>query len=189
MGLQMSDSDATIWGGGRTLSSTWLQRKPEQGASWTTCTSADADGKFCDAPTATGSPVSMCPSHLMAAFSFCQEMVARAGMAAASGLDIETAERSLKPKRPPSPPIVYYVRIGEFIKIGTTTQPAVRFRVLEVDEVLATEPGSFDLEARRHVQFGHLRIEDLRGRELFRAGDDLLRHIESLRSQAGQLAA
>lgn len=168
------------------MSSIWLQREPDQLDGWGACTSADANGKFCDAPTATGSPISLCASHLMAAFTFCQEMVARADMATASGLDIESADRCHKPK---FAPIVYYVRLGEYIKIGTTTQPQIRFRVLEVDEVLATEPGSFDLETRRHVQFGHLRIKDRRGRELFRPAEDLMRHIEALRTTAATLAA
>lgn len=78
--------------------------------------------------------------------------------------------------------VVYYVRIGETIKIGTTTNMKARMGGLMVDEVLATEPGDRQLEAMRHKQFRHLRI---RG-ERFRPEPDLLSHVAMVREHYGE---
>jgi hypothetical protein len=77
--------------------------------------------------------------------------------------------------------IVYYIRRGDLVKIGTTTGPAVRFRDLMPDEILAIEPGGEDLEVARHRQFDHLRY---RG-EYFRAAPELLEHAHQLRRLHG----
>jgi hypothetical protein len=73
--------------------------------------------------------------------------------------------------------VVYYVAFGPLIKIGTTTNLPARLKDIPFDEVLATEPGYYGLEAQRHRQFAHLRY---RG-EWFEAGLDLLDHIATLR--------
>ena len=52
--------------------------------------------------------------------------------------------------------IVYYIRRGSLIKIGTTTDPMKRFRDLLPDEICAIEPGGTGQEALRHRQFRHL---------------------------------
>lgn len=72
---------------------------------------------------------------------------------------------------------VYYVQIGDRVKIGVTGNLKLRMGGLMPDEVLAVEPGDQKLETMRHRQFAHLRI---RG-ERFRPGDDLMSHIEMLR--------
>jgi hypothetical protein len=73
--------------------------------------------------------------------------------------------------------VVYYVRFGERIKIGTTANPRQRLGALPVDELLAFERGDRLVEHRRHEQFAHLR----RGTsEWFRLGDDLTDHIREL---------
>lgn len=76
--------------------------------------------------------------------------------------------------------LVYYIRFGDRIKIGTTTNLANRLTALPFDEVLAVEPGSHFLERSRHKQFAHLRIKG----EWFRAEDELLRFIEGLQQDA-----
>ncbi len=77
--------------------------------------------------------------------------------------------------------VVYYVRRGDVIKIGTTTEPAIRFRTLMPDEILAVEPGGEDLETARHRQFDHLR----RRGEYFRVAPELLEHARQLRRLHG----
>lgn len=77
--------------------------------------------------------------------------------------------------------IVYYVRRGQLIKIGTTTRPAKRFEALMPDEIMAFEPGGRQVEAARHRQFHHLR----QGREHFAKGDDLIRHVKRIRTAHG----
>jgi hypothetical protein len=77
--------------------------------------------------------------------------------------------------------IVYYVRRGSLIKIGTTVDPAKRFSTLLPDEILAFEPGSYPEEAARHRQFRHLRC---RG-EHFTMAAELLDRIREIRALYG----
>lgn len=75
---------------------------------------------------------------------------------------------------------VYYLqRSSGDIKIGTTVNFASRRTAITKRHgrlaLVAIEPGYFELEARRHQQFAHLRINPLA--EWFRLGDDLLDHI------------
>lgn len=76
---------------------------------------------------------------------------------------------------------VYYVRIGDSIKIGTTGNLEQRMSQLMADEILAAEPGDRDLERARHRQFAHLRV---RG-ERFRPANDLMTHVEDIRHRFG----
>ena len=77
--------------------------------------------------------------------------------------------------------VVYYVRMGEFIKIGTTRDLPARLYALYLTErdVLATEPGGQEMELGRHHEFAEERVR----RELFEPSDRLLAHIEALRSR------
>jgi MerR HTH family regulatory protein len=77
--------------------------------------------------------------------------------------------------------IIYYIRRGDLIKIGTTTEPAVRFTALLPDEILAFEPGGQSGELLRHRQFDHLRCQG----EYFRSAPELLEHICQLRHLHG----
>lgn len=75
--------------------------------------------------------------------------------------------------------VVYYLRIGDRIKIGFTTnlkQRVANLR-LDFDAVLATEPGGRDQESRRHQQFADERYGR---REDFAPSDRLMVHIASL---------
>lgn len=78
-------------------------------------------------------------------------------------------------------PIVYYVRRGDLIKIGTTADPPTRFDRLMPDEILAVEPGGEQTETYRHRQFGHLHC---RG-EYFRAAPELVEHARQVRARHG----
>lgn len=77
--------------------------------------------------------------------------------------------------------IVYYVRRGDLIKIGTTVDPARRFSALLPDEILAYEPGGPKEETFRHRQFSHLK-----GRgDHFRQAPELLEHVRCVREMYG----
>jgi hypothetical protein len=78
--------------------------------------------------------------------------------------------------------IVYYIRRGELIKIGTTTDPVTRFATLLPDEVLAAEPGGQPEEYLRHRQFRHLR----RHGEYFEMADELMAHVLAVREAHGE---
>jgi hypothetical protein len=77
----------------------------------------------------------------------------------------------------PSPrvDVVYYLRFGDRIKIGTSVNPRQRFAAIWHDEVLAFERGDRVLERRRHEQFASERFDRT---EWFTASDDLLAHID-----------
>lgn len=84
-------------------------------------------------------------------------------------------------------PVVYYVRLGEnHIKIGTTGRLADRMAELRVANranLLAAEPGTYDVEKKRHRQFALLRYQ--RRKEDFAESPRLLQHIDDIRHQWG----
>jgi hypothetical protein len=89
-------------------------------------------------------------------------------------------------RRPQPAEVVYFLRGGDTIKIGYTTNLAARQRSLETAsavplELLASVPGDRREEARLHREWWHLHI---RG-EWFHADEELLRYIRVL---AGELA-
>lgn len=96
----------------------------------------------------------------------------------------ELEERRQAAARLPNSPegIVYYIRRGKFIKIGTTTRPRQRFAALMPDEILAVEPGSYTVEAERHAQFVACQVAK---REYFHPEPELIAHIRSLREEHG----
>ncbi|MFN2636864.1 MAG: hypothetical protein ABR585_07560 [Gemmatimonadaceae bacterium] len=77
--------------------------------------------------------------------------------------------------------VVYYIRVGDLIKIGVTTNMKARMPQLMPDEILATEPGGPDVERARQAQFAHLKV---RG-ERFEAGPELTGHIAKVRETYG----
>jgi len=54
---------------------------------------------------------------------------------------------------------------------------------LETEELMATEPGWYDREEQRHLQFAHLRTHG----EWFRLEGELREHIDELKSQAARV--
>jgi hypothetical protein len=91
-------------------------------------------------------------------------------------------EQSDRAKAYAAQSVVYYVRVGELIKIGTTVNMKARMVGVMPDEILATEPGEYGLEKMRHQQFAALRV---RG-ERFRPAPELLSHIEMIREHYGE---
>jgi hypothetical protein len=98
--------------------------------------------------------------------------------------------------------VVYYIECRKYVKIGVSINVKARIRDISISasprtmpeeiyrlrrdrrggygnlplSLLATEPGSFQMERARHAQFAHLRAKG----EWFRKGDDLMAHIEGL---------
>ena len=78
---------------------------------------------------------------------------------------------------PPRVDVVYYLRHGDRVKIGTTANPRQRFAAIWHEQVLAFERGDRRLEQRRHVPFAADRFE---GSEWFRMSRPLRRHIATV---------
>ena len=76
--------------------------------------------------------------------------------------------------------VVYYMRIGNRVKIGTSTNLRDRLEAINPEELLALEAGDARLERRRHRQFAALRTHG----EWFRLEGALRDHIEALRAAA-----
>ena len=93
-----------------------------------------------------------------------------------------TSRASLRTAARPS--VVYYIRFGDRIKIGTTVNIRSRLDDLPHDRLLATEPGGHDLESQRHAQFAEHCITG----EWFRPAPELLAHVASLPLLPGRLA-
>jgi hypothetical protein len=74
--------------------------------------------------------------------------------------------------------VVYYMRIGDRVKIGMTTNLRSRLEAINPEELLAIEKGGRTVEAARHKQFADLHTHG----EWFRLEGVLVEHIERLRS-------
>ena len=78
------------------------------------------------------------------------------------------------------PPIVYYMRLANLVKIGFTTNLTSRLATINPQEVMATEPGDREREQERHRQFDALRAHG----EWFRLEAPLADHIDAVRREA-----
>lgn len=143
------------------------------------CTIQHRDGSFCDNP---GMPIvsfPVCQYHAVRIYQDVREVLGFAYRGGKTEAQLET-DAAEERKKYRSTSVVYYVREHDHIKIGTTINLTQRLQSLRIEEsaLLGTEPGSFDVEKKRHAQFKHLRIGK---RENFRPEFDLIQHIDSLR--------
>lgn len=76
--------------------------------------------------------------------------------------------------------VVYYLRMGDHVKIGTSCNVDARIRALygNPEDLLATEPGDRTVEQHRHREFAAERVRP--DRELFNPSPRLLAHIATL---------
>jgi hypothetical protein len=150
----------------------------------------------CRAEAAADSPLPLCDSHLALAGEWngrefgvvdvlpspCLACGSRLGVRYPSGwlcavCEWRHGEVADSDVAPPRVDVVYYLRQGDRVKIGTTANPRQRFAAIWHEEVLAFELGDRRLEQSRHARFASLRFA---GSEWFRSSPDLVRHIEML---------
>lgn len=87
-------------------------------------------------------------------------------------------------ERPPAeraPGAVYFIRLGDRVKIGFSRNLKARLVALPHEEVLAVVPGTVQDEKRCHAAFAHLRQTG----EWFRAEPDLLAFIADVSARDG----
>lgn len=89
-------------------------------------------------------------------------------------------QKRLAASRQPTESVVYYMRVGNRVKIGYTTNMKFRLAAVMPEELLATEPGGAMLEDVRHRQFADLRTS----REWFKLEGRLAEHITKLQEAA-----
>ncbi|WP_150308087.1 GIY-YIG nuclease family protein [Planctomonas psychrotolerans] len=160
------------------------------------CSIVDEVGRQCPEPVDGAAPLNLCTHHLVAAHDWvagdvgvtdtlpspCQACGSRLGVRYPSGWlcaicewkvgdipDEDIAERRVD--------VVYYLRFGDRIKIGTSSNPRMRLASQRYEQLLAFERGTRAVEQRRHAQFAEFRI--LRT-EWFDISESLLRHIDVL---------
>lgn len=97
--------------------------------------------------------------------------------------DYERGQTARPPKMPALvksgwrtlPGVVYFAQVGEFIKIGWSSNVNQRMRQVGADRLLAAIPGTMKEEEAMHHRFGPSWSHG----EYFHPTDDLLRFIES----------
>jgi hypothetical protein len=162
----------------------------------TLCGVATGSGSVCAAPVAPGAPVNLCAHHLAVAHDWvdrevgitdvlpspCLACGSRLGVHYPSGWLCaicewkvgDIADYEVSGVRVD---VVYYIRFGDRIKIGTSASPRSRLAALGNNELLAFERGTREVEQRRHRQFAAYRFART---EWFEMHDELLHHINTL---------
>jgi hypothetical protein len=164
------------------------------------CTVEYDDGTICRSRSMPGAPFPICAMHVRHAYLFARDIIEAKTQAGAGGIWLmlhdrdqvnEQAVREMARFATPlratnmsrdTEPVVYYIAVDELIKIGTTAD--LRQRLLTYPpnaQLLATEPGSLDLESVRLQEFAKYRA---RRREWFHRGDRLMEHILHLQELA-----
>lgn len=152
-----------------------------------TCTASNRFDRFCNQPSVPGAPFPICVHHATQLYTFLRGVVD--DPANRTAFDVRTSgELALQVRRRTvgdAPfAVVYYVQVGDTVKIGTTAGPVwQRIKVYPPNRILlAAEPGGYELETRRLAQFSHLLVA---GREWHRMGDDLRLHMHEVRERHG----
>lgn len=155
-------------------------------------------GRRCCVPVCADAPLNLCAGHLLVAADWvgrehgvidllpspCRACSARLGIRYPSGWLCAVCEWRVDevPDHDVSHvrlDVVYYIRFGDRIKIGTSATPRRRLASLPVDEVLAFERGDRLVEHQRHEQFAQHRIPRT---EWFEANEALSMHIAEIRA-------
>lgn len=153
-------------------------------------------GRGCAGPVDADAPVALCELHLAAAADWagrahgmtdvlpapCRACGSRVGIRYPSGwicavCEWRHGELPESDLPPPRVDVVYYLRHGDRVKIGTTASPKQRFQAIWHEQLLAFERGDRTLERRRHEQFAADRFE---GSEWFRMSPELAAHVASV---------
>ncbi|RFA23570.1 GIY-YIG nuclease family protein [Subtercola boreus] len=160
------------------------------------CCSVDDDGGVCGAPVEGDAPLALCAHHLLLAHDFvardvgttdvlpspCVACGSRLGVRYPSGwlcaiCEWRVGEVPDAGVRVERVEVVYYIRSGDRIKIGTSANPRQRLGSLFYEELLAFERGGRLLERRRHERFASARVPRS---EWFAVHPELSSHIAVL---------
>lgn len=142
----------------------------------TRCTVERHNGLFCDAPSAPDMPFPICAKHAIKLYRRMRDLIDAAPIADKRAIQNRPHQATYRD-------VVYYVQIGDVIKIGYTANFWQRMVSYPPHKrVLATEDGNHTLELKRHRQFAPFLQY---GQEWFRPGEPLIRHINRLRARVG----
>lgn len=156
------------------------ERNPET----TRCTAARNGGRFCNAESLPDAPFPICVHHAAEVMRYLQSYLPKTvedkTIAIARGVVQERKRRAPAEELHERKSVVYYLRVGALVKIGTTTNLPNRLRGYPPDSViLAVEPGGVSVEKRRHAQFADNLTH---GNEWFTPSAELVKHIKKVRA-------
>lgn len=153
-----------------------------------TCTIQLDDGPLCGEPSAQHMPFPICGSHASQLYRHVAKILGDTlddpTFRAAYYLDHVKRDDQRLTARAAQPHHVYYVQVGDLIKIGYTS--ALKQRMASYPpgkRLLATETGDRRVELRRLGQFAAYRAA---GDEWFHPSAELLAHINKLRQRSGE---
>lgn len=155
---------------------------------WTICTVQRRNGSFCEAESLKDAPFPICLKHASRLMEFLEAQI-QATADTPELLDrlvsyqFDAVLGRAEKMGDKGYPVVYYLRVGDLIKIGTTRH--LKNRVAGYppgSELLVSEPGDVELERQRHSQFAGLLAA---GREWFHPASVLIEHINKLRELDG----
>lgn len=139
-----------------------------------TCVAHDG---ACQRPVVPEAPVLLCGHHMREVYEFAQDLVTERWDGAireyVSGLH-NTFKPPAPVKRRPKPGFVYFIRFGDRVKIGFTTDFEKRKRDLPHEQVIAVISGTRDDEATWHQLLEEYRTVG----EWFRAEPEVLDALE-----------
>ena len=149
------------------------------------CTVQMKSGRFCDIESMPEAPYPICPKHAAKLFLFLRSrMSVDDASRVEATLDAMARDRGARLNRrryrETHDEVVYYVRVGEYIKIGFTGNLRERMKAYMTGTLLACEPGGRSTERLRLQQFQSHRAPH--GQEWFLPSAALAAHIEEVRA-------
>lgn len=149
------------------------------------CQITRTNSRDCMNPVPEDFPMDICEMHALLTVAVMKERGGETMRRLDAVYDAAPVSRELRPSKPiyvrGRPSVVYYMRFGNRIKIGYSTNLRVRRDALRPDEILAIEPGYQGEERAQHVRFAEYREEG----EFFRMNRELVDHINMLRKMYG----
>lgn len=151
--------------------------------SWTSCTAQLHSGKFCDHPSLPDAPFPICLNHASLLMGYLEARIQATVdtpdlLSRLVSYQFDAVQERGQRQRAVRGAVVYYLAVGDLIKIGMTRDLAARLKSYPPDaKLLAVEPGDEQVERNRHVRFAGF-LSDRR--EWFRPGEALMAHIVSL---------
>ena len=149
------------------------------------CTAQRPNGSFCEDESLPDAPFPICLTHAAQVLRFVNDHIPRDPSERIAALVPRAVDQHRKREAPikelrERKSVVYYLRVGALVKIGTTENLPARLRGYPPDTVvLAVEPGGEVVEKRRHAQF---RDDLSHGNEWFRPSLALMQHIADVRA-------
>jgi len=154
------------------------------------CQLTVTDGRECQQPVPEDFPMKLCETHALMTAAVMMERGGATMRRLRSMYDttyVRRLDRAEETPRPPqyeegAPQVVYYLRFGGKIKIGTSRNLLMRLKQIPHDELLAIEPGGRTQEKLRHSQFAENRLQG----EWFEADADMEDHVAHIVEMYGQ---